>query len=115
MLLCRNWPDYQDVLLENNTKGPNIKLRQVAGLLKAARTAGNQMSLSGAVWRFLDELTDISLLWSMDTCTKNDIKLAIAKFHFEFPKCSDVNLRRHGIDKEVLVAREYMRKKRVLS
>lgn len=115
LLLCRNWPDYQDVLLENNTKGPNIKLRQVAGLLKAARTAGNQMSLSGAVWRFLDELTDISLLWSMDTCTKNDIKLAIAKFHFGFPKCSDVNLRRHGIDKEVLVAREYMRKKRELS
>ena len=112
LFLIKNWPEYQESLLSIDSKNVRFKIRQVAGLLKAARIASDSVALIPAVWSFLDDLQDISLLWGMDTCTKDDVKLAIAKFHFKFSNCSDMNLKTSGLYNEVVAAREYMRKKR---
>lgn len=112
LLLHKNWPEYQEMLVSSDSKDTRFKVRQVAALFKAARIAGDSIALIPAVWDILDKLKDISILWSMETCTKEDVRFAISKFHFEFKQCSDENLKKYGLYNEVVAARKYMCMKR---
>ena len=110
--LVKNWPEYQDILLASELDDQMIKVRLVASLLRAARMAGSLIQLKSEVWKFIDSLNDISVLWRSKACTKDDVRLAIKKFHFEFSGCSDENIRSHCLEPEINAARFFMQNKR---